>query len=44
MGADLVLPHLTRGATPFDDPGMGDRRLRVARHVDDAAALERERV
>lgn len=42
--ANLVFPHRTPRPTPFDHPRVGDGRLRMARHVDEAAALKRESV
>jgi len=40
--ADFVLPNATAGIAPLDDTRVRDGRERIARDVDEAAALERE--
>ena len=40
--ADIVTPHRAPGAARLQDARVGDSRGRVARHIDDAAAWQRD--
>jgi hypothetical protein len=40
--SDLVLPNATSGIAPLENACVRDSRERIARDVDEAAALERE--